>query len=148
MILNFIVKKNKRGVIPFFYWELIYLFVNEIMGDISINSLIFTIGGTIITALGILVFRLYEKLSSNNETEFSKLLLRVDKTNEILTEALDDVKIVIYEIQRKLSMTEVRTENFTESCSKIHTSIDKRLEEYGRILTDHDLKIKIMETKK
>jgi hypothetical protein len=57
------------------------------------------------------------------------------------------LKLAVSELQLIVGSEKTRSESFIKSCEKVHTVVDKRLDEHGKRLDLHEMEISLIKSK-
>ena len=130
----------------------------------QIVGLIFTIGGVIISALAIIVYRQYTLIYGEKKEDFDKLkekiektaevekiIEKLEKTNNLFQQIINEFKNVVNDLQQRMAIEEFKLQTFDETNNKIVKQIEeklnflnKKLEFNTKKIAELGLEIKIM----
>lgn len=121
------------------------------MTDEQTLTLILSVSGAIISALVIALFKLYQRINSEAKTELMILIKKIEDTNNLSREIMDDFKTVISNMERRLSIEEFKLQTHDDLSNKLFKQIDnqittlvKKTEMNSMKISELDLEIKLL----
>lgn len=121
------------------------------MTDEQTLTLILSVSGAIISALVIALFKLYQRINSEAKTELMTLIKKIEDTNNLSREIMDDFKTVISNMERRLSIEEFKLQTHDDLSNKLFKQIDnqittlvKKTEMNSMKISELDIEIKLL----
>lgn len=119
--------------------------------DSYINEILIGTFGTVIMAMGVIIWRLYERNCEKDEEDFDTIMAKYDVFIETTGKAITDIKDMISNLHSILTLEKYKISSLNENYQNIQNLINQinntnnlKLQSYDEKLAKHDIEIALI----